>query len=374
MLRTARLIDNASVTRLTHLWAERYVPDLSTLSSSTGCLNFSELTEAASPEGRAKTAAKLQRIVEINCKCAGIQTNVLFSYIPNVVRLTESQGIARAAALVYQKVLEVYQTQLPSPALLDTIPPNESVNHSINVQRLSAMLKLSLLEVNQLATSLEPLLLQLQQEHLSAPDRRAIGFMSTQFHLSAKLVLNRLTLSEQLLLSPYFKFVEEQVCIPWQRVCAAAARHELDSHILVLVQKLLPASPEIAKRVYYRAVQLYPNHRSQRGALNEPAVRISSIRDIEMFQAYLWLCALEGNMSAVEEELLPLCRMVFPSIEVSWELVEQLIPLLVTEIEARVSSSQMRILQPYTQAMQQLFSQVEAKTPGKARYYPLIFN
>ena len=374
MLRTARLIDNASVTRLTHLWAERYVPDLSTLSSSTGCLNFSELTEAASPEGRAKTVAKLQRIVEINCKCAGIQTNVLFSYIPNVVRLTESQGIARAAALVYQKVLEVYQTQLPSPALLDTIPPNESVNHAINVQRLSAMLKLSLLEVNQLATSLEPLLLQLQQEHLSAPDRRAIGFMSTQFHLSAKLVLNRLTLSEQLLLSPYFKFVEEQVCIPWQRVCAAAARHELDSLILVLVQKLLPASPEIAKRVYYRAVQLYPNHRSQRGALNEPAVRISSIRDIEMFQAYLWLCALEGNMSAVEEELLPLCRMVFPSIEVSWELVEQLIPLLVTEIEARVSSSQMRILQPYTQAMQQLFSQVEAKTPGKSRYYPLIFN
>ncbi|HEY9601656.1 MAG TPA: hypothetical protein V6C85_08605, partial [Allocoleopsis sp.] len=175
MLRTARLIDNASVTRLTHLWAERYVPDLSTLSSSTGCLNFSELTEAASPEGRAKTVAKLQRIVEINCKCAGIQTNVLFSYIPNVVRLTESQGIARAAALVYQKVLEVYQTQLPSPALLDTIPPNESVNHAINVQRLSAMLKLSLLEVNQLATSLEPLLLQLQQEHLSAPDRRAIG-------------------------------------------------------------------------------------------------------------------------------------------------------------------------------------------------------
>lgn len=374
MLRTAKLIDNASVTRLTNLWAERYVPDLSTLSSSADCLNFSELTEAASSEGRAKTVAKLQRIVEINCKCAGIQTNVLFSYIPNVVRLTESQGIARAAALVYQKVLEVYQTQLPSPALLAAIPPNESANLSINVLRVPAMLKLSLLEVNQLATSLEPLLLKLQEEYLSAPDQRAVGFMSTQFHLSAKLVLNRLTLSEQLLLSPYFKFVEEQVCIPWQRICAAAARHKLDSLLLVLVQKLLPASPEIAKRVYYRAVQFYPNHRSQRGALNEPAVRISSIRDIEMFQAYLWLCALEGNMSAVEEELLPLCKMVFPSIEVSWELVEQLVPLLVTEIEARLSSAQMRILQPYTQAMQQLFSQVESKTLGKAHYYPLISN
>lgn len=371
MLRTARLINNASAIGLIDLWAERYVPDLSTLSSSTDCLNFSELAEAASPEGRAKTVTKLQRIVEINCKCAGIQTDVLFSYIPDIVRLTESQGIARAAALVYQKVLEVYQSQLLSPALLAAIPPKEGVSLSRDVLRLSAILKLSVLKVNQLATSLEPLLLQLQQEYLLAPDQRTIGFMSTQFHLSAKLILNRLTLSEQLLLSPYFKFVEEQVCIPWQRVCAAAAKHELDSPTLVLVQKLLPASPEIAKRVYYRAVQLYPNHRSQRGALSEPGVRISSIRDIEMFQAYLWLCALEGNMSAVEQELLPLCRMVFPSIEVSWELVEQLLPLLVAEIEARISSSQMRILQPYTQAMQQLFSQVETKTLGKARYYPL---
>jgi hypothetical protein len=372
MLRTARLINNASVTRLIKLWADRYVPDISTLSSSTGCLNFSELAEAASPEGRAKTVAKLQRIVEINCKCAGIQTNVLFSYIPDIVRLTESQGIAKAAALVYQKVLEIYQAQLPSPTLLAAIPTSGTAHLSTDILKLSAMPKLSVLEVKQLATSLEPLLLQLQTEHLSASDPRAVGFMSTQFHLSTKLVLNRLTLSEQLLLSPYFKFVEEQVCIPWQRVCAAAARHELDSLILVLVEKLLPASQEIAKRAYYRAVQLYPNHRSQRGALSEPRVRISSIRDIEMFQAYLWLCVLEGNMSAVEQELLPLCRMVFPSIEVSWELVEQLLPLLVTEIQARVSPAEMRILQPYTQSMQQLFSNVETKTAGKASYYPLL--
>jgi hypothetical protein len=362
VLVTTRLVNDTSVDRLVQLWAERYVPDLSTLSSKAGSLTFSELVEAASPEGRAKTVAKLQQIVEINCKCAGIQTSVLFSYIPNIVNLTEGQGIARTAAQVYQKVLEVYQQQSLPPALLAILPQVGAVDFSTDTFRSSALPKLDFSEVKQLATALEPLLLQLQEQHLSAPDRRTIGFMSTQFHLCSKLVLNRLTTPEQLLLSPYFKFVEEQVCIPWQRVCAAAAKHNLDSPVLALVEQMLPASMEIALNVYRRAAQLYPNHRSRRGKLHDPGVRTSSIRDIEMFQGYLWLCALEGNMRAVEEELLPLCIMVFPSIDVSWELVEQLLPLLVAEIQARVSPEQVQLLLPYTEAMQQLFSNFGMKT------------
>jgi hypothetical protein len=234
------------------------------------------------------------------------------------------------------------------------------------------MPRLSLEEVKQLTTTLEPVLLQLQEQHLLAPDRRTLGFMSTQFHLTSKLVLDRLTLPEQLLLSPYFKFVEEQVCIPWQRVCTAAANHELDSPILAIVEQLLPASREIALKVYYRAVQLYPNHRSRRGGLSQAAVRTSSIRDIEMFQGYLWLCALEGNMTVVEQELLPLCIMVFPSIDVSWELVEQLLPLLIAEIQVRVKPEQIQLLLPYTQAMQQLFSNLEATAAKKVSHYPVL--
>lgn len=355
MFKSIELVDKSSVKRLIQLWAERYVPDLSTLSKEVEHLPVSELIEAASPEGRAKTCAKLQTLIEINCKCAGIQTNVIFSYIPKVVSLTESQGIARAAAQVYQKVLKVYQQQLPFCTLDATASPLEIVDISSDTFT-SIVPRLSLSEVRQLAKEIEPVLLLFQEQYLSASDRRTIGFMSTQFHLTSKLVLNRLTLAEQLLLSPYFKFVEEQVCIPWQRVCAAAIQHEIDSPLLTLVQKLLPASREIAKSVYARAVELYPNHRSRRGTLSEPGVRASSIRDIEMFQCYLWLCALEGNMKAVEEEFLPLCMMVFPSINVTWELVEQLLPLLVTEIQPRLSPEQMRLLQPYTEAMQQLFS------------------
>jgi hypothetical protein len=54
--------------------------------------------------------------------------------------------------------------------------------------------------------------------------------------------------------------------------------------------------------------------------------------------------------------------MVFPSIDVSWELVEQLLPLLVAEIQVRVSPEQVQLLLPYTEAMQQLFSNFGMKT------------
>ncbi|HAA27468.1 MAG TPA: hypothetical protein DCE56_07020 [Cyanobacteria bacterium UBA8553] len=370
MLRTTTLLNNTSVERLSQLWAERYLPDLSNLSKQIARLPFSELLEAASPEGRAKTVAKLQRMVEINCKCAAIQTNVIFSYIPNVVSLTEGQGIARTASQVYQKVLEVYQKHSPSSALLSIKSKEDGINISIDALRSSTMPRLSVEDVKQLAATIEPVLLQLQEQYLLAPDRRTIGFMSTQFHLTSKLVLARLTLPEQLLLSPYFKFVEEQVCIPWQRVCAAAAKHNLDSPMLALVQHLLPASREIAQRVYSRAAQLYPNHRSRRGELREPKVRTSSIRDIEMFQGYLWLCTLEGNMTAAEQELLPLCIMVFPSIDVSWELVEQLLPLLIAEIHSRLKPEQIQVLLPYTQAMQKLFSNLEATASKKLDVIP----
>lgn len=374
MLKITQSNNNSSVNRLVELWAERYVPDLSTLSSKVNLLSFSELIEAASPKGRTQTVAKLQRMVEINCKCAAIQTNVIFSYIPNVVSLTEGQGIAKAAAEVYQQVLKVYQEQSISRTLWETWQQRGTVNFSTDAVNSSVMPKLDVSQVKQLATTLEPLLLQFQQQHLSASDRRTIGFMSTQFHLTSKLVLTRLTLPEQLLLSPYFKFVEEQVCIPWQRVCAAVAQHKLNSPIVALVEKLLPMSQEIAKKVYQQAVQLYPNHLSRRGGLSAPEVRTSSIRDIEMFQGYLWLCALEGSMMAVEKELLPLCLMVFPSIDVTWELVEQLLKLLAAEIQAYLPPDQMNLLLPYTQGMQQLFANADTKAAKDSKSHSLLVS
>ncbi len=362
MLIINRSVNNSSSEYLVKLWAKRYIPDLFTVSSEERNIAISGLIEAASTEGRAKTVAKLQRVIKVNCECAAIKTNSLFSYIPNVVNLTESSRIAEFVAQIYQKILEIYSQQsLKITSRKETSPSLSRVvdfPSNVDIITTQSMLLLKMPAIEQLAREFEPILKQLREKHLSAHDPRTIGFISTQFHFSTKLVLARLTPSEQVLLSPYFKFIEEQICIPLQRVCTAAANYDLDSPALTFVQQMLPASRDIASTVYSRAAQLYPTHRSRRGRLKDEGIKASTERDLEMFQVYLWLCLLEGNMASVEKELIPLCVMVFPSVEVTWELVRQMLQLLLDEIMERVDPNYKQIILPYNQAMQQLFSKL----------------
>ncbi|MGQ4645787.1 hypothetical protein [Lyngbya aestuarii] len=356
---------NTSGNHIVNFWEERYVPDISTLSSKEKSLDFSRLIELSSTQNRAKTVAEIERLLRIQCDFAGIKSNILFSYIPNVVNLSDTQKLSQHIQLIYHKALGVYKQQ---PPLSVPTPFSEVERQSLGTIDISSnffkhwvMPAVGLKTTKQLSTELQPLFEQLRQQHLLADDPRAIGFVSTQFHFSTTFVFNHLKLPEQVLLSPYFKFVEEQACIPWQRVCRAAAKHTPDSPSLNLVQKLLPASQEIALNIHHRAARLYPDHCSRRGNLNHPGVKASSIRDLEMFQAYLWLSLLENSLAVVEEELLPLCTMVFPSIDVKWELVQQIMPLLVEEFQTRVEPEQMSILLPYTQGIEKLFSKTEMK-------------
>jgi len=359
LLKPIPLLQNTSTARLIQLWTQRYVPDLSTLSLNRGQLSVSEVMQAASPEARTQTATKLQRLLQTSCELAGIKMNVLFSYIPNVVNLSEAGRIARSTAQVYEKVLDIYKQQSPLSTSQEVQPQSEK----IPIEALSqwARQAIEFPNIQALALAIEPQLLQLQEQHLSSQDRRTLGFLSTQFHFSTKQVLNRLTLPEQVLLSPYFKFLEEQVCIPWQRVCAAAGRHQPNSPILTIVEQLLPKSEEIALTVYRRAVELHPLHLSYRGRLSEPGVAASTLRDLNMFQAYLWLCVLENSMTSIEEELLPLCLMVFPSVDVKGELIESMVQLLFETILAHVDSKERFWVKSYTLAIQELFSNFEEK-------------
>ncbi|MGC1394725.1 MAG: hypothetical protein WA828_10635 [Coleofasciculaceae cyanobacterium] len=350
MLQTIK-INNASVSSLVTLWTQRYLPSLATL-SQTDKLTAAELVAAATPEAKSKTVTKLKRLIQINCECAAIKTDVLFSYIPNVVNLSESQALAKYVSQVYEAALKIYQQSSLSvwknkfPLLLHT---GEDLQLPV----------LGMPEIKQLLIALEPLLAELQRQHLIVEDSRTIGFMTTQFHFSTQLVLNKLTVPEQVLISPYFKFIEEQVCMPWARVCNAAASHDLNSPKLMVVEQLLPQSYEIAVDVCHRAVRLYPNSSSQRGYLSHPGIMASTIRDLQMMQSYLWLSVLEGNLDSVEQALLPLCVMVFPSIGVTWRLVSQMLKLLMEEVTARVEPQNKALILPYTEAMQQLFASLE---------------
>lgn len=360
MLKPIRIADTAAANQLIKLWAARYMPDLSILPAEKGQFPITTLVECISKAGRAHTVDRVKRLLRLNCEMAGLEANSLFSYIPNIVNLAEARYLAGYVEQVYEAVLEAYLEQPPPNRYLQFIDASSTLFSKL------ALPSLLLPTITRLADTLEPILLQLQNTYLNSGDRRTIGFLTTQFHFSTREVLKQLTPCEQVLLTPYFKFVEEQVCIPWQRVCAAGSRHLASSPELMLVEQLLSNSQQIAEQVYDQTTLQYGHTCSRRGTFTNSNIAASTIRDLIMFQGYLWLCVLENSMVAIEEELLPLCQTVFPAIGVRWDLVEYAIQLLTDEIHSRLNTTQLSLLSPYTQALRVIFSQTEhAKTSSR---------
>ncbi|MBD2775924.1 hypothetical protein [Iningainema tapete] len=327
MLKTSVEVKTPSVQRLLNLWAQRYLTELSSVSQNDSA-KYSSMLAAASPEGRAATVAKLKdNILDVNCQMAWIQTKTLYGYIPNILDLNEARRITQFSLRVYRKLLEIYQQQsvLGIPA------------------------------VEELAYGLEPILMIFQEQHIVSKDWRALGFMTTQLNFSNSLILRKLAPAEKVLLAPYLQFVEEQVAMPWQRVCAAAAKYELDSPVFILVEQMLSAVGEIAQAAYQRLVELFPHHRSRRGGLNDLSITHSCLRDLVMFQAYILLCFLEESLTPIEVELLPLCVMVVEGVDIKWEMTEKWCQVLAWEIEIRLNPEQSSLLLPYVHQMQQLF-------------------
>jgi len=350
MLKTNRVANNtASTNRLIKLWTVRYIPNLSSLVQDKTRFPAADLVAAASPEGRTKTVATVRRLLQISCEMASLETNSLYTYLPNIVHLSEVRRIARSINQVYEQTLVIYeQQQSPSQFL-------KFIDSSYELFSKLALPFFVLPAVTQLAEELEPSLLQLQADHIGVQDPRMIGFLTTQFHFSTREILKHLTPYECVLLSPYFKFIEEQVCIPWHRVCTAAAKYLSSSPTFALVEHLLPQCHDIAEAVCNQAAQQL-SHSSRRGTLNNPEVASSTIRDLTMIQGYLLLSILEGNLSAIEQELIPLCLMVFPSIDVEWNFVEQTLSLLVEAIRQRLDANQRELSAAYTQSLQALFA------------------
>lgn len=335
MLKASEIAKTPSTERLLNLWARRYTPEISPLLANSSSCN--ELLKASTPEGRALTADKLrEKMLDVNCQMGWIQTKNLYSYIPNVLDLSEARRITKFAFRVYKKLIEIYQQQSPKI---------EVENNSLSQWVIPA--------VEELAYALEPILIIFQEQHVASKDWRSLGFMTSQLNFSNKLIMKRLTTAEQVLLAPYLKFVEEQVAMPWQRVCANAANYQLDSPELKLVEQMMPASSEIAHSVYRKLIELLPESRSRRGKLADKGISHSCHRDLTMFQAYILLCFLERSMIPIEQELIPLCAMVVEGVEIKWELTQKWCEVLAHEMESRLDSEQKDLLMPYTQGMKQ---------------------
>ncbi|MEO3706784.1 hypothetical protein [Trichormus azollae] len=78
-------------------------------------------------------------------------------------------------------------------------------------------------------------------------------------------------------------------------------------------------------------------------------VKRASIRDVEMFQVYLWVCALEASIAAIQQELFTLYVMLYPTLKVQMYLLRY-------EISEHLTPKQSNTLMPYFQALLQMLS------------------
>lgn len=307
------------------LWARKYY--LSVNSRENEPKNNSEvLTEVKSQQGRKNTANKLiQNLTLASAKGWTLTETLLGEEIrrhginPELINPLE---IAADIRNLYEKALDAYAAGLPA-------------------QRLSVLVAKYCGRIRKKYTSNDP---------------RAIGFVSMQFHHTGHKLLEWLSGNEKELFAPYLKVMDDHMYMPLQAAYEAAAKHQLNSPTLAAVQHLLPMSTKIAHAVCDRVSRQHPGYHTFSGSLTTEVVRISSIRDVEMFQVYLCQCVLEGNIGAVQQELFPLCVMLYPRLNVSWTLVQEMLLFMSWEVQERLPMKSVPIFLPYLRTFSEMFS------------------
>ncbi len=197
---------------------------------------------------------------------------------------------------------------------------------------------------------------QLRSKYMQA-DPRLIGFVSMQCHYTGMLLLAALTDRERALFAPYLKVIDDHLYLPLRESYQAAAQHDPESEKLRAVQHLLAVSSKIARKVYKRVKGQNPGYQSRSGPLSSEAIKTSSLRDIEMFQLYLCVCLLEGNVRSVQEQLFPLCVMLYPRLNVSWQLVQEMLAAMGWEMHKRLLPGDMMQFLPYLRTLGHMFSE-----------------
>ena len=326
--------ENTSATSLAKQWAKKYLQKLIDPEESweTGAQRrqlsspYADATQTTASERRSLIAQQLlQSIRSINLQ-AWAKTETLLSQEVKRhgigYKLIDPYEIARDTYHIYEQALSAYAEDLTP-------------------QRLCVFISSDVGSIREKYTAIDP---------------RVIGFVSMQFHYCGQLLLEPLAPPEQEILGNYFKVIDDHLYIPLQRFYDISAHYDYHSSVLESIRKLLPPSSEIARKIASRIIELYPNYCCHTGSLSDSTVRVSSIRDVEMFQVYLWICVLENSIAAIQQELFPLCVMLYPPLKVRWELVRQMLHLLGSELQTRLTPQQQALFMPYFQSLWELFS------------------
>ena len=334
---------------LIKLWLIRYLPTLGVISAPVRRHVKQRLELAISDDARRITQQKILRSLPAACARATTEAQQFLSVSGVAYDIWEVRDLTIQIHKIYETLLSCYAESFVFAPMLDCLETIDSEQG-----RMDAATRI-LPSFNQLIWKLEPLLRELKMLYRFSSNRQMIGFMTTQLHFTQRHIIRQFDPYERLWLTSYFQMVEELICMPWRRICTSTLLKTSRLGSIALAKKMLPRTQAIAESVYRRALCDYPHHVSRQGRIQTEAVRTSSIRDINMFQAYLWLCLLENSLSVIENELLPLCLIVFPSTNVQWQLVTQGVENLMVTIQAQLSASEKTLFDKYAQPIQQLF-------------------
>ena len=190
----------------------------------------------------------------------------------------------------------------------------------------------------------------------SKTDALVLGLVTVEFQYTSQILLGCLSESERSEFAPYLKIVDDYLHIPYGEINEAAANQSPNSRALLAVQHLWQHTTEIASAVYERASSQHQGYRSNSGYLSDREIKISGIRDVEIFQSYLCWCVLEGSIRPVQQELFPICVMLYPKLHVSWELVQDMLLILFWEICDRLPAEDLTVFVPYLRTVTEMFS------------------
>jgi hypothetical protein len=316
----------SKVFSLASLWARNYFVSVTSRYDAEQLKNSERFSDITGKEGRIVTAEKLKGNLTLASAQSWSMTEGLLSeeirrhgINPELINPWE---IAADSHELFQKALNAYG---------DRVTP----------RRLSVLVGDDFGRVRQKYTANDP---------------RAIGFVSMQFHYTGQTLLGWLSTAERMMMEPYFKVMDDHLYMPLKAAYEAAAQHDYNAPVLQAVRHLLPQSTKIAHAVCLQVSRQHPRYQSYNGLLTSPTVKISSIRDVEMFQVYLCLCALEDSLLSVQRELFPLCVMLYPKLRVSWQLVQDMLTAIGWEMRDRLPPEAVAAFLPYLQALSDMFS------------------
>ncbi|MCY7331970.1 MAG: hypothetical protein LH649_04780 [Pseudanabaena sp. CAN_BIN31] len=338
-----------SVPTLANIWAKKYVQNLQSDSHSQD-IKSNSLSEILSSERRVATAANLLQSLRFSSAQAWAKTeNLLMGQLQAhgiSADLIDPWQIATDSRFLLEQTLQVY-TQDADSRLVE-------LDLSADGQDRKLECYSQLPTIGQLSVAIAQSVGKIRKKYTSV-DPRAIGFVSMQFHYSGQMLLDLLPPLEQLMVNSYFKVIDDHLYMPLQRCYEAAGNLEYDDIALESVRHLLPLTSELARQVSQKTLIMYSDYQCHSGVLSSPQVRVSSLRDIEMFQVYLCLCVLEKSVASIQQELFPLCVMLYPSLKVSWELVRTLLRLLSQEIHSHLDSRYVSEFEPYLTTLNEMF-------------------